>query len=388
MAEKVKSPFEAIKPLSLGQERLINALKDKDNEIVGVFGPTGTGKSLIMCSYGIHAVLTGEYKRFIIARPVVEISTGEVLSAAELGELYYKIAAEYLEDIFTGIMSYEDIKKLIDEGKVAIVDVHYVRGRTFDDSIIFLDDAQSVQPEIAAEILMRIGRNSRFLVAGDPVFQKPQHIEKDGATLLRELLLGEENAAVIDLGLKDIARPGARRGIKLALEMRMRKRELSESEKRILDVARVHAPDADIVTVVEFKKEKEEFGISDENVPDALIVAKEGYLGRVVGRGGERIRKIESDTGFKIRAVELTLNLKDIIAAVHPVSWIRKHIADVDFAGPELQVKIKREFGAFVGQKGMYIRFVDRIMRKLINVGVRAVEAEEEEEEERSRRRR
>jgi Phosphate starvation-inducible protein PhoH, predicted ATPase len=63
---------------------------------------------------------------------------------------------------------------------------------------------------------------------------------------------------------------------------------------------------------------------------------------------------------------------------VHPVGWISKHIVDVDFAGPELLVQVKRsEFGAFIGHRGAYVRLIDRVMRRLLGIGVRAVEAEE-----------
>ncbi len=372
------SLLEKIKPMSIGQERLLNALTDDRNEIVGAFGPTGTGKSLMSCAYGISMVLSGKYKKFIIARPVVDVTTGELITPERLGDLYYKIAASYLEDILGEFMSREEIMKLLQDGKVVVTDVSYLRGRTFDDSIIFLDDAQNVQPESAAEILMRIGRNSKLIIAGDPVLQKPTGLEKDGATLLREVLLNEENAAVIDLGLKDIVRPGARRGVKVIFELRMRKRELTESERQLLDLVRVCAPDADIVTVIEFKAEKEALGIRSENVPDALIIAKEGHLGRVVGRGGERIRTVENESGLRVRVVEMTLDFKNWIRAIHPVSWIGKHIIDVDLAGPELVVTVRRNnFGTFVGHRGVYVRLLDRIFRRLINVGIRAMESEE-----------
>ncbi len=372
------SLIEKIKPMSIGQERLLNALMDDRNEIVGAFGPTGTGKSLLSCAYGISGVLSGKYKKFIIARPVVDVTTGELITPERLGDLYYKIASSYLEDILGEFMSRDEILKLLHEGKVIVTDVSYLRGRTFDDSVIFLDDAQNVQPESAAEILMRIGRNSKLIIAGDPVLQKPVTFEKDGATLLREVLLNEENAAVIDLGLKDIVRPGARRGVKVIFELRMRKRELTESERQLLDLVKVCAPDADVVTVIEFKAEKDSLGIKSENVPDALIIAKEGHLGRVVGKGGERIRSVENESGLRLRVVEMTLDFKNWIRAIHPVSWIGKHIIDVDLAGPELVVTVRRNaFGTFVGQRGMYVRLLDRIFKRLINVGIRAMESEE-----------
>ncbi len=368
--------FESLKPLTPGQVEMIKAFKNKNYEIIGLFGPTGSGKSLFSVAYSIDAVIKGEYSRFILSRPIIDIVTGKELTAADIGSLYYDIALSYLKDILTGFIDWSIVKKLLDEGKIVVADTHYLRGRTFDNSIIFLDDAQSIPTDSAVEIMMRIGRNSRFIVAGDPVFQKPMS-GTDGASLLREILLGEETAKVIDLGLKDIVRPGARRGIRLLLEIRMRRRPLSTVEKQVIDSARIHAPDADIITVVEFVDEKKTYNITSENVPDALIIVKEGHLGRIIGRGGERIEAVEADTGLKLRAVELKLDFKPLIRAIHPVSWVFKHIVDVDFAGPDLAVKVESDaFGAFVGQKGFHVKFLDSVMRKLLMVGVKAVEVE------------
>ena len=379
--------LDKLKPMSPGQEEMLKALTSEDYEIVGLFGPTGSGKSLFSILYGIDAVLEGKYKRLIISRPVIDVVTGRELTAQELGAQYYEIVSVYLKDILSGFVEWSEIERLIKEGKLMFADTHYLRGRTFDDSIIFLDDAQNVPPESSIEILMRIGRNSKFIVAGDPVFQKPINVERDGATVLRELLLGEEDAKVVDLGLKDIVRPGARRGIRLLIEMRMRNRPLNEIEKKVVDAARIYAPDADVITVVEFIDAKKQFQITSEHVPDALVIVKEGYLGRLVGRGGERIQKIEQDTELRLRAVELTLDFTNIIRAVHPVSWIYKHIVDVDFQGPYLAVKVKSdEFGAFVGQRGFYVKFVDAVFRKLMGIGVRAYEVAEEEERRRRKR--
>ncbi len=368
--------FESLKPLTPGQVEMIKAFKNKNYEIIGLFGPTGSGKSLFSVAYSIDAVIKGEYSRFILSRSIIDIVTGKELTAADIGSLYYDIALSYLKDILTGFIDWSIVKKLLDEGKIVVADTHYLRGRTFDNSIIFLDDAQSIPTDSAVEIMMRIGRNSRFIVAGDPVFQKPMS-GTDGASLLREILLGEETAKVIDLGLKDIVRPGARRGIRLLLEIRMRRRPLSTVEKQVIDSARIHAPDADIITVVEFVDEKKTYNITSENVPDALIIVKEGHLGRIIGRGGERIEAVEADTGLKLRAVELKLDFKPLIRAIHPVSWVFKHIVDVDFAGPDLAVKVESDaFGAFVGQKGFHVKFLDSVMRKLLMVGVKAVEVE------------
>ncbi len=385
-----ESIFPKLQPQSPGQEEVVKVLADKKYEIVGLFGPTGSGKSLFSIMYGLDSVVTGRYRRFIVTRPLVDVVSGREISATDLGELYYKIIQSYIEDLVSGFVEWSKVQELINRGQVVIADSHYLKGRTFDDSVILLDDAQSFPVESAIEVITRLGRNSRLIIAGDPVFQRSIG-SRDSASMLRELLLGEENARIVDLGLKDIVRPGAKRGIKLLLESKMRSRQLDDVEKIVLNSARVHAPDADIVTIVNIVDLKKTYNITSEHAPDALIIAKEGYQGRVIGKGGERVQAIEKDTEMKIRVVELTLDFKPFIRAVHPVSWIYKHVVDVDFAGPNLAVKVESNaYGAFVGQKGVHVRFIDHFFRKILDTGVRCYEVEVEEEkktEKKSRRR-
>ncbi len=382
-----ESVFGKLQPQSPGQEEIVKVLADKKYEIVGLFGPTGSGKSLFSVMYGLDSVITGRYRRFIITRPIIDVVSGKELTAADLGELYYKIVQSYIEDLVSGFVEWSKVQELINRGQVVIADSHYLKGRTFDDSVILLDDAQSLPVESAIEVITRLGKNSRLIIAGDPVFQRSIG-SRDSASMLRELLLGEENARIVDLGLKDIVRPGARRGIKLLLESKMRSRQLDETERLVLSSARVHAPDADIVTVVSLIDLKKIYGITSEHTPDALIISKEGYQGRVIGKGGERIQAIEKDTEMRIRAVELTLDFKPFIRAVHPVSWIYKHVVDVDFAGPNIAVKVESSaYGAFVGQRGAHVRFLDHFFRKILDTGVRCYEVEVEERESKKRER-
>jgi phosphate starvation-inducible protein PhoH len=224
--------LEKIKPMSSGQEELLQALKNESYEVVGAFGPTGTGKSLFSVAYGIDSVIEGRYKRFIIAKPVVDVVTGKEVTSVEAGGLYYDLASAYLKDILTGLVEWQEVEKLVREGKLLFADAHYLRGRTFDETVIFVDDAQAVMPESAIEAFMRIGRSSKFIIAGDPILQSVLGADSSGVVMLREVLLGEEKAKVVDLGLKDIVRPGAKRGIRLLLEMKMRKRPLEQCREK------------------------------------------------------------------------------------------------------------------------------------------------------------
>jgi phosphate starvation-inducible PhoH-like protein len=368
--------FDSIKPQSQGQERLREALLG-DKDLLGIFGPTGTGKSLFATAYALSSLARGKYKRVVISRPIVDVVSGRELTLVGSSEEYVRLASEYLRDILSGYTDSSTLDELMRDGRLVLADPHFLRGRTFDESIIILDDAQSVPPETIIEVITRLGRDSRLIIAGDPVFQRTTEPGRDGASLARDILMGEESAEVVDLGIKDIVRPGARRGIKFLLELQMRKRKLNETEKAVLESAKLHAPDADIITVVDLQDAKRRWGIESEHTPDALIVVKEGHLGRLIGSGGERISAIEEDTGLKLRAIQHTLDFKEVIRAIHPVSWIHKHVVDIDFAGPQLRIEVASDaIGPMLGQRGSHIKFLDEVFRSLIGVGVYAVEVE------------
>ena len=377
MCAELANVFDNIQPMSEGQKKLMDALRDRSIEIIGVFGPTGTGKSFLTLAYGLQGVGRGEYKRLIIARPIIDITSGQEITITSDPDHYVKLASEYVMDIASSLADEDTVRSLIESRKLVLIDPHLLRGRTFDDSLIILDDAQNAMPETIVEIVTRLGKNSRLVIAGDPVFQRDPN--RHGAILAREVLIGEENATIIDLGVKDIVRPGARRGLRLLLELQVRRRIMNEQEKRILETAKQISPDADIITVVYLIDLKKKWNIESEHVPDALIVVKEGHLGRLIGQGGERIHRIEEETGLSHRAVQLTLDFKEYIRAIHPVSWIHKHVIDFDFAGPELRILVsKGNLGPILGQKGAYIKFVDEIFRDLFGFGVYVEEAKEE----------
>ena len=376
-----------IAPANERQKQLIAALESSDVDVVGAFGPSGTGKSFVTCLYGIKAVSEGKYSRFIIIRPLIDVSSGRRYSAVELGNLFFDIASSYLYDLTAGVVSEDYVKKLLSEGKIILADPSFLMGRTFDKSLILLDDAQYVPPEVIHEALLRVGNESKLAIAGDPVFQTAS--SNNGAALAREILLGQERTFVVDFGIRDIVRPGAKRAFKLALEAKVRSRSMNEEERKLLNLIYVHAPDAQVITVVDLRPYKEKYGVKTS--PDALVISKENYLGRLIGKGGERIRKVEEESGLSLRGAELTLDLKQLIIAIHPVGWIRKYINDADVMGVNLEVEVDSEnFGAFVGQKGIFVRFLDEVMRSLLGIGIRAksVEATKEEKREEKKEKR
>mgnify|MGYP000163473017 CR=1 FL=1 len=317
-------------PANEKQKMLIGALDSPDVDIVGVFGPSGTGKSFVVILHGISRLKEGKYKRMIIIRPLVSLIRSKPLDSTTLGELYYEATSSYLLDVAGDYIDMSELKSLLENKKIIFVDPDFLAGRTFDNSLIFLDDVQYLNPEIIPEAIIRVGRNSKLVVAGDPILQALEGRPRNTATIARELLLGEERSLTIDMRINDIVRPGSKRGFKLALETRLRKRSLSEEENKVKAIIQSHAPDAELVTVVWLKDLKEKYGT--QTSPDVLAVSKEYMLSRLIGKKGERINKAQEEAGVHIRAIELTNDLGEIVKAIHPVGWIRKHITSVEIA--------------------------------------------------------
>ncbi|MDT7888768.1 MAG: PhoH family protein [Desulfurococcales archaeon] len=369
------SILERLKPLSPGQEAMVSALKDPEAEIVGIFGPSGSGKSLFSLAYGIDSVVSNTYRRFLIVKPLVNVVSGMGIGAEVGRDIFESLVMDYLKDLASTLQVESGLEDLLRRKAIEIVDLHYLKGRTFDESLVFIDDIQNMPAESVIEVLIRVGNKSKLIVAGDPVFQRLRRVERDSSSIIREILLGEEKARVVDLGLADVIRPGARRGLKLLMELILRSRGMSEEEKKINSIIQLHAPDADVITVFDASKAKEMYGVKGEGVPDIFIFTK--TPGRLIGKGGERIQKIESEVGKKVRGVELVLDFKEWIRAIHPVTWVYKHVIEADFAGPRLRIKIDRDgAGAFIGQGGSNIRFFEHVLEGLIGIGVEIEQVE------------
>ncbi len=372
-----QSILEKIKPMTSGQERVLEAFKDPNVDIVGIFGPSGTGKSLLSLAYGIDQIISEKYRRFYIVRPLVNIISGSTVSSDVGTEIFRNIAIQYLQDLMSQYVDNEVINNLLKTERLSFVDLHYLKGRSFDNALIFIDDVQNIPAESVIETLIRVGNGSKLIIAGDPVFQRLRRVERDPSAIVREILLSEERARVIDLGINDVVRPGAKKGLKLLIELQLRSRTLSENEIKVLDLCKIHAPDADIVTVIDIGSIRDQYNLSKDIVPDYLIITK--TPGRLIGKGGERIQAIEKDLGSRVRGLELSLDFKEWIRSIHPVSWVYKHVIEADFAGPQLKVAVSSDgAGAFIGSKGVHIRFVDHVFKTLLGVGVIVEQVEEE----------
>jgi len=153
-------------PRNLKQEEYLEILDDNKYKIVIAAGSAGTGKTLIAVTKAIQALQQGDIKKIVITRPAV--STDEDHGFLP-GTLEDKMApwVRPIYDVFEEYFSPAEIKMMIEEGIIEIAPLAYMRGRTFKDSYIILDEGQLTTNNQMKMALTRVGEGSRIIVTGD-----------------------------------------------------------------------------------------------------------------------------------------------------------------------------------------------------------------------------
>ncbi len=162
-------PFEVyggktIRAKTAGQAKYCEELRKR--EILFCAGPAGVGKTYLAAARAVEALRLNEVKRIILVRPAVE--AGENLGFLP-GDLAEKINP-YLRPLFDSLvdMTQADmLHKFIEDSRVEIAPLAYMRGRTLNDAYIILDEAQNTTIAQMKMFLTRMGMNSRVVVCGD-----------------------------------------------------------------------------------------------------------------------------------------------------------------------------------------------------------------------------
>jgi phosphate starvation-inducible PhoH-like protein len=158
-----KNPIKFKLQLNAEQKQAKQSILDNTITLLG--GSAGSGKTLLACNVALDGLLRRQYDKIIITRPTV--------SKEEIGFLPGDLREKmdpWVQPIYQNFFSLYDkvkIEKLIDDGKIEIVPVSFMRGRTFLDSMIIVDEAQNVNHEQMEMITSRLGLRSKMMVCGD-----------------------------------------------------------------------------------------------------------------------------------------------------------------------------------------------------------------------------
>lgn len=192
-----------IYPKTKNQRTLLETFESKD--MTFVIGPAGTGKTYLSVVYAVNCLRLNKTKKIIITRPVVE--AGENLGFLP-GDLEEKIDP-YLRPIFDALdqlVSPVQRQHLMEKGIVEIAPLAYMRGRTLDDAIVILDEAQNTTTMQMKMFLTRMGFHSKMIINGDTTQIDLPYGKKSGLIDALERLNGVEEIGNVELTSRDVVR--------------------------------------------------------------------------------------------------------------------------------------------------------------------------------------
>ncbi|KKN47658.1 hypothetical protein LCGC14_0660830 [marine sediment metagenome] len=155
---------QLVRPKTPGQHRYVEALLA--NDLVFCTGPAGTGKTYLAVALAVHLLKHEKARRLILVRPAVE--AGEKLGFLP-GDMQAKVNP-YLRPLFDALhdmMEYDQIRRFMVNDMIEVIPLAFMRGRTLNDSVIILDEAQNTTVAQMLMFLTRMGHGSKMVVSGD-----------------------------------------------------------------------------------------------------------------------------------------------------------------------------------------------------------------------------
>jgi len=195
--------FNRVYPRSKNQAFYIQGMRE--NEICFCVGPAGTGKTYLAIAYALSMLLSKKIRKLVLTRPVVE--AGENLGFLP-GDLAQKIDPylKPLYDAMESIVPYDVISRMEETRSIEIAPLAYMRGRSLNDCMVILDEAQNTTKEQMKMFLTRIGLGARAVITGDSTQIDLPRKTDSGLLQALEILRDIEGLRFSFLHTADVAR--------------------------------------------------------------------------------------------------------------------------------------------------------------------------------------
>lgn len=197
------------------QQKLVT-LFDSNDLLFGV-GPAGSGKTYTAIALAVKLLKDRQVKRIILTRPAVE--AGEKLGFLP-GDMKEKLDP-YLQPLYYALNDMippAKLQKFMEEGTVQIAPLAYMRGRTLDNAVVILDEAQNTTLSQIKMFLTRMGRNAKFIVTGDVTQIDLPHKADSGLLKAMDNLREVKGIGIVEFDKRDIVRHPLVKSIVAAFE--------------------------------------------------------------------------------------------------------------------------------------------------------------------------
>ena len=185
------------------QQKLVNAFEN--NDLVFATGPAGSGKTFVAIALAVKALKNKEVRKIILSRPAVE--AGEKLGFLP-GEMKDKLDP-YLQPLYDALQDMIPVAKLkeyMENNVIQIAPLAFMRGRTLNDAVIILDEAQNTTTHQIKMFLTRLGTNAKMIITGDVTQIDLPPTDTSGLIQAMQILKNVNGIGKVEFTKKDIVR--------------------------------------------------------------------------------------------------------------------------------------------------------------------------------------
>ena len=194
------------KPITPRRTNQLKLVKEFDkNDMIFAIGPAGSGKTYTAIALAVRAIKNKEIKKIILSRPAVE--AGEKLGFLP-GDMKDKIDP-YLQPLYDALQDMipaAKLKEYMELNIIQIAPLAFMRGRTLNDAIVILDEAQNTTTQQIKMFLTRMGMNTKMILTGDMTQIDLPSSQTSGLVQAIKILKGVKGISFIELNKKDIVR--------------------------------------------------------------------------------------------------------------------------------------------------------------------------------------
>lgn len=219
---------KSIMARTVNQQKLV---KDFDtNDLLFAIGPAGSGKTYTAIALAVRSLKNREIKKIILSRPAVE--AGEKLGFLP-GDMKEKIDPylQPLYDALSDMITPLKLKEYLENGTIQIAPLAFMRGRTLNEAVVILDEAQNSTTAQIKMFLTRMGISAKMIVTGDITQIDLPLSQKSGLIDALEVLKNIKGIARVDFDVKDIVRHKLVQRIVEAYEKRAKEPLTPKGEK-------------------------------------------------------------------------------------------------------------------------------------------------------------
>lgn len=192
-----------IMPRTENQLRLVKAYEQ--NDMIFAEGPAGSGKTYTAIALAVRALKSKEVKKIVLCRPAVE--AGEKLGFLP-GDMREKIDP-YLQPLYDALedmIPAAKLKEYMELNIIQIAPLAFMRGRTLNDAVVILDEAQNTTVSQIKMFLTRMGWNTKMIITGDLTQIDLPSSQRSGLAHALHILKNVDGISIIELTKKDIIR--------------------------------------------------------------------------------------------------------------------------------------------------------------------------------------